>query len=339
MNVEQDRAAPPGRLKSGSRPAHPRHAASAVPAASPSPLAPILEHLRSRPSRTWSIVITVFGDAVVPRGGSLGMGSLLDIFAGMGIGSGVVRTAVSRLAADDWLQSKRVGRSSFYRLTRKGQESFAAAAERVYGTPPQEWDGRFHLILPEHGTDQDAARAALEESGFGNAGPEVWIAPTTRQVPAEAAPHVHIEGCMSLETAKRLAARVWPLAETAAAYGRFLEAFRPLLGRIGSGVQLSDLDALVARILLIHEYRRVVLRDPLLPPALLPDGWAGVPARELCREAYQALLPGSECWLSQNGQTEDGPLPPSEGLQHRFGSALDGSGARRLGTAHITKYP
>lgn len=327
MNVEQDRAAPPGRSKPGSLPVHMGRAAPDTPAEAPSPLAPILEHLRSRPSRTWSIVITVFGDAVVPRAGSLGTGSLLDIFAGMGIGSGVVRTAVSRLAADGWLQSKRVGRSSFYRLTSKGQESFAAAAERVYGAPPQAWDGRFHLILPEGGTDHDAVRAALEGSGFGSAGPGIWIAPTTRQVPAEAASHIQVKGCMSLDTARRLATRAWPLADTAAAYGRFLEAFAPLLDWIGSGGRLSDLDTLVARILLVHEYRRVVLRDPQLPPALLPDGWAGMPARELCRKVYLALLPGSERWLSQNGQTEVGPLPPSEGLESRFGNAPGGSGA------------
>lgn len=283
-------------------------------------LVPILEHLRTRPSRTWSIVITVFGDAVVPRGGSLGVGSLLGIFAGMGIGSGVVRTAMSRLAADGWLQSRRVGRSSFYSLTGKGQDSFAAAAERVYGAAPQEWDGRFHILLTEGGTDQDAARAGLEGAGFGSAGPGVWVAPITRQVPAGAAAHIQIEGRMSLEAARRLAARVWPLADTAAAYGRFLEAFRPLSDWIGADGQLSDLDALVARILLVHEYRRVVLRDPLLPRALLPENWAGVPARELCRAIYQALLPGSERWLSQNGRTEDGPLPAAEGLQRRFGA-------------------
>ena len=325
MNAEQDGAAPP-RPKSGSRPVHLRHAAPAA-AASPSPLAAILEQLRSRPSRTWSIVITVFGDAVVPRGGSLGVGSLLAIFAGMGIGSGVVRTAMSRLAADGWLQSKRVGRSSFYRLTGQGQESAAAAAERIYGTPPQEWDGRFHLILEEGGADQDATRAALERSGFGSAGPGVWIAPALRPVPADAAADTRIEGRTSLDAARRLAARVWPLAETAAAYERFLEAFRPLLDWIGAGGRLSDLEALVARILLVHEYRRVVLRDPLLPRALLPEEWAGVPARVLCRTVYHALLPGSERWLSQNGRTENGPLPPAEGLERRFGNALDGSSA------------
>ncbi len=292
---------------------------TAMPAA---PLGPILQHLRSEPSRTWSIVITVFGDAVVPRGSSLWLGSLLDIFAGMAIGGGVVRTAMSRLAADGWLQRNRVGRNSFYRLTDKGRASFAIAAERIYGEPPSGWNGRFHLVLPGNGTDRDAVRGALESSGFGGVAPGVWIAPKSTSVPPEAATLMRMEGSTDLDTGRQLAERAWPLAETAEAYRRFLGAFAPLRSWIAAGGVLADLDALVARILLVHEYRRIVLRDPLLPPALLPERWPGTAARQLCSEIYKALLPRSERWLDQNGRGEDGPLPqPSTDLRRRFGPA------------------
>jgi phenylacetic acid degradation operon negative regulatory protein len=40
------------------------------------------------------------------------------------------------------------------------------------------------------------------------------------------------------------------------------------------------------RTLLIHEYRRVLLRDPNLPEALLPAGWPGLQARALCESLY-----------------------------------------------------
>src|SRR5258706_1428871 len=61
------------------------------------PLARIIEQLKREPSRTGSIVITVFGDAIVPRGGSVWLGTLLEFFKGLDIDSGVVRTAMSRL--------------------------------------------------------------------------------------------------------------------------------------------------------------------------------------------------------------------------------------------------
>jgi phenylacetic acid degradation operon negative regulatory protein len=71
--------------------------------------------------------------------------------------------------------------------------------------------------------------------------------------------------------------------------------------------------------LLIHHYRRVVLRDPLLPAALLPKDWPGRAARRLCGEIYRALLGASEQWLDRHGTNENGPLPKAAAdLRSRF---------------------
>ena len=294
--------------------------AIAVASKPPFPIAAILQNLRNRPSRTWSIVVTVFGDAVAPRGGSLWLGSLLSIFEAMEIPGGVVRTAMSRLAADGWLQRSRVGRNSFYQMTDQGRGRFATAAERIYGEPPLDWDGRFNLVLLDSGTDRDTVRGVLESSGFGSIAPGVLIAPLSTPVPEEAAALLRLQGCAGVPTGRQLVERAWTLTDTAEAYRRFLHAFEPLWTWIAASGRLSDLDALAARILLVHEYRRVVLRDPLLPPALLPADWPGTDARRLASRIYQALLPGSERWLDQNGQNEDGPLPPPSGdLLRRFG--------------------
>ena len=53
----------------------------------PPPLARIIEQLKREPSRTGSIVITVFGDAIVPRGGSVWLGTLLEFFEQLDIDS------------------------------------------------------------------------------------------------------------------------------------------------------------------------------------------------------------------------------------------------------------
>jgi phenylacetic acid degradation operon negative regulatory protein len=93
-----------------------------------------------------------------------------------------------------------------------------------------------------------------------------------------------------------------------------------LRGWIDGREPLADVDAFTARILLIHYYRRVVLRDPLLPAALLPTDWPGRAARQLCGEIYRGLLPASEQWLDRNGVNETGPLPAAgEELARRFG--------------------
>ena len=41
----------------------------------------------------------------------------------------------------------------------------------------------------------------------------------------------------------------------------------------GQFARLTEVDAFTARIHLIHHYRRVVMRDPLLRTALLPSDW------------------------------------------------------------------
>src|SRR6202171_2748536 len=111
------------------------------------PLARIIEQLKREPSRTGSIVITVFGDAIVPRGGAVWLGTLLEFFTTIDSDRGVVRTAMSRLAADDWLERNKVGRNSFYRLVKKGRQTFDAATKHIYDPQPSDWTGRFELLV------------------------------------------------------------------------------------------------------------------------------------------------------------------------------------------------
>ncbi|MDE2200396.1 MAG: phenylacetic acid degradation operon negative regulatory protein PaaX [Rhodospirillales bacterium] len=272
-------------------------------------LAPILSHLRDKPSRTWSLIITFYGDAVVPRGGAVWLGTLLAFFQALDIGEGVVRTAMSRLAADGWLERTRVGRNSFYRLRAKGRAPFEAAARRIYSARPEPWQGFFELLLPEQ-----ADRATMQQAGCGAIAPGVWLAPRPVTI---AGLRLRAEG--DGPTLHTLAARAWPLAELGGAYAGFVATFTPLRDALRAGATLCPIDAMAARVLLIHEYRRIVLRDPLLPALVLPQGWPGDAARTLCAEVYRAILPPSETWLDANAVGEAGtPLPANKLIFNRF---------------------
>jgi phenylacetic acid degradation operon negative regulatory protein len=268
----------------------------------------ILARLRAQPSRTGSLIITLYGDAIAPRGGVLWLGTLLEIFRALDIGDGVVRTAVSRLAADGWLTRLRQGRNSFYRLAERGQAETDAATPRIYGPLGTGGAGRFRIVFAEQAAREEFARA-----GYGTLQPGVMIAPAEFAIPGR--PDVlALAAETDLPTARALAARAWPLADTAGRYSRFLAAFAEDPG------PLSDLDALLARLLLIHEYRRAVLRDPHLPADLLPPGWPGHAARARCATLYAALVPPSESWLDAHGRDAHGPLPPADpALRRRFG--------------------
>jgi phenylacetic acid degradation operon negative regulatory protein len=103
----------------------------------------------------------------------------------------------------------------------------------------------------------------------------------------------------------------WDLARLERDYRTFLERFLPILGALEQrrGSELDPEQCFLVRTLLIHEYRRVILRDPLLPGSLLPPQWPGSAARQLCRDLYQVTHRQTEQHLVATLQTPDGPLP------------------------------
>jgi phenylacetic acid degradation operon negative regulatory protein len=285
----------------------------------PQPLSRIIDQLKHEPSRTGSIIITVFGDAIMPRGGAVWLGTLLAFFAGLDIAGNVVRTAMSRLTAEGWFARSKVGRNSFYRLERKGEQTFAAATRHIYDPPPSEWNGHFDLLLISSAEAREVARDALKNAGFGSPLPGVFVAPAGLPVPAEAEGAIRLDASADPDMARRLLTESWALDRTAEAYLKFTASFAPLQAWLSRHAELSETDAFIARILLIHHYRRIVLRDPLLPVELLPQDWPGREARALCGTIYRTLLPASERWLDAHATDENGPLPPAgEGLARRF---------------------
>ena len=114
----------------------------------------------------------------------------------------------------------------------------------------------------------------------------------------------------------------WDLAELTRAYQHFVRSFAPLAAALEARGTVTPEVAFVARTLLIHEYRRIHLRDPLLPDVLLPATWVGGAAYELCRRLYRSLFNPAERHLTDNARHLDGVLPrTSRAARHRFASA------------------
>ena len=130
----------------------------------------LIQEYRSRPTlRAGSLITTVFGDAIAPRGGKVWLGSLIEAMSHLGAGERLVRTSVFRLVRDGWLQSEQLGRRSYYSLTDVGRERFNQATHRIYSAPANDWDGRWCLLLLS-GLDtlrKDAVRKECGWLGFG----------------------------------------------------------------------------------------------------------------------------------------------------------------------------
>src|ERR1700679_1681430 len=90
---------------------------------------------RQPPLRGGSLIVTLFGDCIMPRGGTIALGSLIELAAPFGLNERLVRTATARLAHDGWLEGRRAGKLSEYHLSKNGRERFAEATKRIYAEP------------------------------------------------------------------------------------------------------------------------------------------------------------------------------------------------------------
>jgi phenylacetic acid degradation operon negative regulatory protein len=284
---------------------------------------------KQRPLRGGSLLVTILGDSIAPRGGVISLGSLIQLAEPFGLLERLVRTSIGRLAQEQWVESQRSGRSSFYRLTSHGKARFAEATQRIYGTPPDSWDGRWTLIIVPPSLKQlrDSLREELAWLGFGQLTLTVFAHPThqeetirTRLAELEASRLIVLRGSMLTQTSDaNMVAAGWDLGELARRYRRFIDTFGPIATALPAPA-IPPHEAFVLRTLLLHEYRKIHLRDPLLPAALLPADWAGTDASALCRELYARVFPASERYLSTTVQTLEGRLPsPSRDLYTRFG--------------------
>ena len=312
--------------------------ASDRPAAAPNPHVRrwIRHELAAAPPRASSLIITVWGDAIAPHGGAVMLAGLIDLLGPFGINERLVRTSVFRLAREGWLAAKPVGRESVYRLTREGVRRFEQAYRRIYAPPVERWDESWEVVIADGTTASERLKLQRELGweGFGTLAPGVYARPA--QIPsavARIAAGLHLadrlivarasdDAVLGGQTLASAVPRAWDLAGVAFDYRRFLTRFGGVIQRFRqTGDSAHDpAQSFIVRTLLIHEYRRVLLRDPQLPAALLPLDWPGPAAYALCRDFYRLTHRAAERHLLATLRNERGKLPPaSPGFYRRFG--------------------
>lgn len=252
------------------------------------------------------MLFTLYGDYVIHRGGEAWVGSLIRIAAHFGLSEQALRSALSRMARNDWLTFRRLGGKSYYSLTGKSHRLLEEGSQRIFQRRTAPWDGCWRLLsysVPERQRElRDQLRKRLAYLGFGALTNGTWLTPhpleeETRQLVES----LGLAGCVELFTARHLgfasdaelAGRCWDLAELARRYRAFLAHQRPCFEmdqrRLEGGVSVEGSECFVHRFLLIYEYRRFFFLDPELPRELLPGDWPGWEAAELFR-SYHTLL-------------------------------------------------
>lgn len=286
---------------------------------------------RQRPLRGGSLIVTIFGDSIMPRGGAVSLGSLIALAAPFGLNERLVRTAAARLAKEGWLAAQRAGKLSEYHLSRDGRERFAEATRRIYSEPDTDWSGRWTLAVlpPMRAAQRKELRDELTWRGFGELSSNVFAHPELDSrslglpggrggLPAKV---IVFDASLTDDDApQRLVNLGWDLEELGLRYRRFAKRFERVFAALHGVRTLDPRAAFIVRTLLTHEYRRLHLRDPLLPRRLLRADWPGAQAAALCRDIYARVFVASEAHLSRVAAQLNGPLPaPEVSVMQRFG--------------------
>ena len=221
--------------------------------------------------RVWSLLVTVFGDLAQNEGDVIEGPVVSTLMADIGVKPEATRVALHRLRNDDWIASLKKGRTSQHSLTAHGRRESAAANPRIYNFPKQSPE-KWQLVILENASTQ--TRTSMECLGFAPFMPRVYLGASNANAPHDAVV------LMPKVVPTWLAAQFEPkgLLQDYAALHHALLGIRQALGDTDP---LTARDPAVLRCLIVHSWRRLVLKHPDLPRALYSESWRGHECRQL----------------------------------------------------------
>ncbi|MCL6239916.1 MULTISPECIES: PaaX family transcriptional regulator [Acinetobacter] len=283
-----------------------------------------------------SLVMTIFGDSIYHRGGVISLASLIQLMDVFGLNERSVRTAVFRLVQNGWLSSEKIGRTSYYRITESSRQRFIMADQKIYGFSHKDWDKKWDLVLLSSVELENklVLKKELEWLGFANIATNVMAYPGCDQqklqnllLSHQMTDQVVVFRAETLElwqesypTIKRMVVVNWPIQELHQRYEKFISDFREFFYFVEQDEEIDAVQAFQIRILLIHQFRRILLKDPNLPFELLPTDWLSLIARNLSTNLYQAVFMAGDEFFLNIARTAEGSMPPAHPqFYKRFG--------------------
>ena len=217
--------------------------------------------------RVWSLLVTVFGELALNQDARISGSLLRHLCEQMGVKPEAMRVALHRLRKDGWIESERTGRTSDYFLTRWGRAQSMHASPRIYADRPAAEAGWLVLSNPASPTQMDSANGA-------------WISSNVlvTSVPPET------EDVFATQLKATDLLPLWMTAkvcdaDTVRLSQDFAAALQSMRASMGTDPQLNSIEIAALRVLLVHSWRRIILKAPVLPDHLFPDEWRGVECR------------------------------------------------------------
>lgn len=246
-----------------------------------------------------SALFDVYGDHLRARGGQAPVAALVRLLAPLGILAPAVRTAVSRMVRQGWLEPVGVAGGRGYRATPRCNHRLDDALARVYRVGAPAWDGCWHVLVVSRVADRggrERLRAGLGYLGYAPLADDTWVAPhsspeVSALLAAEGASAERFSAAYDGD-ATSLVLRAWDLGALGSSYEHWLDEAAVLVARTREG-PVNDVEAYSTRCQLVHEWRKFLFTDPGLPSSLLPAGWPGVQAAAFFATEAERLRPAA----------------------------------------------
>ena len=241
---------------------------------------PLLKQLHSQGRlRVWSLIITFFGDSILNKGGEVEASRIKVLMQAMRIVPGTLRTALSRLTTDNWLERYKNGKSTVYRLGDRGVKEFGPASKLIYSAPRTKYEEHWKVIL--NSSLEDEHSGFLIQTG-------VSILPISEKNPKNSLIFDSKINFLSEEMSYKLLPKGY-FNEI----NQLIDLFAPI-----PNTKLDPLEAMITRTLLIHNWRRIVLKFSEVPKEFTPKEWKGHNIRLFIKKIYNELTPKAEDWLN-----------------------------------------
>lgn len=259
-----------------------------------------------------SVLLTVLGEYVLPRGKPVWQETLVSSLGALGYTEHAARQAIARSIRDGWLESERHGRRARVHLSAGTAELLRSGAERIYafGTP-WEWSGEWLIVVlrvPEARRElRHKLRTQLAWAGLGSLGGGVWVSPHVDRE-SELAALVDTESVAevvsfhgrigTLGDPRRVAQAAWDLDTLAEQYESFHRRFRRSSPTLPGAIFRTQTE-------LVHEWRKFPFLDPDLPEELLRWGLRRRNADGLFRDRHERWAAGARDYFES---LEDGVI-------------------------------
>lgn len=231
--------------------------------------------------RVWSLIVTVFGDLAQSEGDSVSGPLLGAMLSPVGVRPEAMRVALFRLRNEGWIETNKRGREAFHALSARGLQQSAQASETIYASS-RDAAADWHMVCypPLAANDEQARARELKLRGYSVVAAGVYLANSAPRNCDRDTFVIHgeigaVPDWLSLAIAPQ------------ALRDGFLELAEVISQLdLSATSQMTPLEIATLRVLIVHRWRKLVLRLPNVPDTLFGPEFEG----GLCRARVLAAL-------------------------------------------------